>query len=231
MIFVSVWKRSGLWGLVLMGVVGALLVPGCRNSGGNEDVKVRLINAVPEPGGLNVSVDGQRVWKRSQFRSSTGYQTISSGTYPLRVDAADLGATLLVQPLTFGKDREYTVLALGQIHGGGKPAEVRVLEDVPADQPAAGKVSVRLVNAALDVGAIDLVVNNIDAIPAVGYGRRSEALTLDAGPYDLKIAATTAPDTLTDPVHLVLEPGRTYTLIAMGRADSPSLSLEAYPDR
>lgn len=231
MTFVSARKRFGPWGLFLMGVVGALLVSGCRNSGGAEDVKVRLINAVPEAGGLNVSVDGRRVWKHSQFRSSTGYQTISSGTYPLRVDAADLGATLLVQPLTFGRDREYTVLALGQVHGGGKPAEVRVLEDVPSDQPDAGKASVRLVNAALDVGPVDLVVNNIAAVSSVGYGRRSASLTLDAGAYDLKLAAADAPDTLTGPVHLALEPGRAYTLIAMGRAADQSLSLEAYPDR
>ena len=89
-------KSFGLSGLLFVGALGALSVSGCRlnqrSDGGT--AQVRLINAVPDAGGLNVSVNGQRVWKRALFRSNTGYQGVSAGTYPVRLDSASFGTTL-----------------------------------------------------------------------------------------------------------------------------------------
>ena len=77
---------------------------------------------------------------------------------------------------------------------------------------------------------LDLVVNNIVGLKAVAYGKRSPALTLDAGSYDLKIVPADTPDALIGPITLRIEPGRTYTLVTMGRVSDQTLSLEAYPD-
>jgi len=92
----SVRKPFSLSGLLFIGALSTLLVSGCRLTPRSEGgaAQVRLINAVPDAGGLNISVDGQRVWKRSLFRSNTGYQSISSGNYPVRMDSASSGATL-----------------------------------------------------------------------------------------------------------------------------------------
>ena len=227
-----VMKPFGLCGLLCVGALSALVVTGCRLTPRSEEgaAQVRLINAVPDAGGLNVSVDGQRVWKRSLFRSNTGYQSIAAGTYPVRIDSASFGTTLLVRPLAFEKGHGYTVLALGQMRNGGRPAEMQVLEDEPPGRAEPGKTSVRLVNAALGLEPVDLVLNNIVGLKAVAYGKRSSALTLDSGPYDLKIVPADTPDTLIGPITLRLEPGRTYTLVAMGRASDQTLTLEAYPD-
>ena len=225
-------KYSGLSGLLLASVLGALLGSGCRTRSHSEggEAQVRLINAVPDAGGLNVSVDGQRVWKRSLFRSNTGYQGISAGTYPVRLDSASFGATLSVRPLSFEQGHDYTVLALGQVRGGGRTVAVQVLEDDPPGQGEPGKTTLRLVNAAQGLEPVDLVVNNIVGLKAVAYGKRSPVLTLDGGRYDLKIVPADTPDTLVGPVTLRLESGRAYTLVAMGRASDGTLSLEAYPD-
>ena len=225
-------KPFGLSGLLLIGALSALFVSGCRHSSrsGEDAAQVRLINAVPDAGGLNVSVDGQRVWKRSLFRSNTGYQDVAAGTYPVRMDAASSGTTLLVRPLSFEKGHEYTVLALGQMWGGGRPAQIEVLEDEPPSRAEPGKATVRLVNAASGLEPVDLVVNNIVGLKAVAYGKRSPALTLDGGSYDLKIVPADTPDALVGPITLRIEPGRTYTLVTMGRVSNQTLSLEAYPD-
>ncbi len=226
------WKPFGLPGLLCVGALFTLFVSGCRLSPRSEGgaAQVRLINAVPDAGGLNVSVDGQRVWKRAAFRSNTGYQGIAAGTYPVQMDAGASGAIRLLHPLAFEKGHDYTVLALGQMRGGGRPAEVEVLEDEPPGRGEPGKTALRLVNAAPGLEPVDLVVNNIVGLKAVGYGRRSPALTLDGGRYDLKVVPADTPDALIGPVTLRLEPGRTYTLVAMGRASDRTLSLEAYPD-
>ena len=219
------------WGLVL-GTLTALGVTGCRQktSEAGEPAYVRLINAVPDAGGLDVSVDGRRVWKRSEFRSSTGYQTVSSGTYPVKLDADGLGTTLLTQSLSFDKNRNYTLLALG-LANGRQPARVQVLPEEKPEHLAPGKASVRLINASPGTPSVDLVVNTIVGLKSVDYGRRSEPLALDSGPYDLQLAAAGTAEMLVGPVHLTLAPGQTYTLIAMGKTGNQSLSLEAYPDK
>jgi len=228
----SVRKPFSLSGLLFIGALSTLLVSGCRLTPRSEGgaAQVRLINAVPDAGGLNISVDGQRVWKRSLFRSNTGYQSISSGNYPVRMDSASSGATLLVRTLAFEKGHDYTVLALGQMRSGGRPTEIEVLEDEPPGRGESGRTTLRLVNAALGLEPVDLVINNIVGLKAVAYGKRSPVLMLDSGSYDLKIVPADTPDALIGPITLRLEPGRTYTLVAMGRMTDQTLSLEAYPD-
>ncbi len=215
------------WAVCALAILG---VTGCRNkTDAGEVASVRLINAVPDAGGLDVSVNGRRVWKRATFRSSTGYQSVASGTYPVTLDAAGLGTTLLTQSLAFDKGRNYTLLALGQAEG--RRAKVQILPDEQPAPLAAGKASVRLVNASPGT-AVDLVVNTIVGVKSVGYGRRSEPLVLSGGDYELQLAAAGTARMLVEPVHLSLAPGRRYTLIAMGKPGSrQSLSLEAYPDK
>ena len=219
------------WGLGLS-MLAALCVSGCRYGSHNAEgtsAYVRLINAVPDAGGLDVSVDGRRVWKRSAFRSSTGYQAISPGTYPVEIDAAGPGTTLLTKSLSLEKQQDYTLLALGPSQSS--ETRVQVLPDEKPAHLAPGKASVRLINAAPGTHALDLVVNTIVGVKSVAYGRRSGPLTLSSGRYDLQLAAADTPEMLVGPVSLTLEPGKSYTLIAMGRTANQSLSLEVYPDR
>ncbi len=221
-------RSKQIWlAVVGVGLGSALLGAGCKTkSDGGDGARVRLINAAPNTEGLTVSVNGDRAWKNAAYRSSSGYQPIAPGTYPVRLDAAKLGA-VPARSLSFEKGHAYTVLALGANQGGGTHLEV--LED-GADVPAGGRAGVRLINASLDGKPLDLVVNSIVAAKSVSYGGRSGVLPLDGGTYDLQIAAADTPNILVGPVSLRLEPGRTYTLVAMGDPDDGSLSLEAYPD-
>ena len=225
-------RKKG-WGGALVLLAMGLSLAGCRYGAHTDGgaAYVRLINAVPDAGGLDVSVDGKRVWKRSAFRSSTGYQAVSSGTYPVEVDAAGPGTTLLTEPLSFEKQRDYTLLALGQVGRNGVPARVQVLPEEKTPDLEEGKASLRLINAAPGTPALDLVVNMIVGVKAVAYGRRSAPLILSGGRYDLQLAAADTPNMLVGPVNLNLVPGKSYTLVAMGRASDQSLSLEVYPDK
>jgi len=217
---------------VIVGVLAALTIAGCRQktSEPNGAAFVRLINAVPDAGGLDVSVDGRRVWERSEFKSSTGYQSVASGTYPVKLDANGPGTTLLTGSLLFEKGRSYTLLALGSAEGV-TPAQVQVLADEKPEHLEDGKASVRLINASSGAPPVDLVVNTIVGVKSIGYGRRSSPVALAGGAYDLQLASAGTEEILAGPVHLTLIAGKSYTLIAMGRAGSQSLSLEAYPDR
>ena len=218
-------KQGRLFGLLGL-AAAAWLLPGCRTNSGGDAVQVRLINAVPGSGGLAVSVDGQRVWKNTLFRSSTGYQGMAAGTYRVRLDTDTPGEIFPAsRPLIFEKGHRYTVLALGQAAN----AVAEVLEDAaPGDIPA-DQAELRLIQAVPGAGPVDLVVNNIVGLKSVRFGQRSDALRLDTGVYDLKVAAA-APDALTGPIRLHLDAGHAYTLVAMGQTSAGDISLEAYPD-
>lgn len=221
-------RSKQIWLTVAVGVgLGSVLLgAGCKTkSDGGDGARVRLINAAPNADGLTVSVNGDRAWKNAAYRSSSGYQMIAAGTYPVRMDAAKLGA-VPARLLSFEKGHAYTVLALGASQGGGTRLEV--LEDGTAP-PAAGRAALRFVNASTNGIRLDLVVNSIVAAKGVTFGG-SSALTLDGNTYDLQVVAYDTADVLAGPVSLRLEPGRTYTLVAMGDPDDGSLSLEAYPD-
>ncbi len=207
-------------------VFATLCVSGCRYGAHNEDgaAYVRLINAVPDAGGLDVSVDGKRVWNRAEFRSSTGYKSVSAGAYPVQIDAEGPGTTLLTKSLVLGKKQRYTLLALGQAARGGAPARVQVLPDEAPPLPP-GKASLRLINAAPGTVAADLVVNTIVGLKSVGYGRRSAPLLLASGHYTVQLAVPGTAQMLTDVISLNFAPGQTYTLIAMGQASRQSLTL------
>jgi hypothetical protein len=215
--------------LLGVGVLAALGVSGCRNGSHDEDgAYVRLINAVPDAGGLDVFVDGRQVWKRSEFRSSTGYKKVSSGTYPIQLDADGLGTTLLTKSLSFDKQQNYTLLVLGQAAANG--ARVQALPDEKAVLPP-GKCALRLINASPGTPAVDLVINTIVGLKSVAYGRRSGPVLLAGGHYSLQLAVPNTAQMLVGPVSLELAPGQSYTLIAMGRLKNQSLTLEAYPDK
>jgi hypothetical protein len=224
-------KNGNCW-LLALGAVCVLLVAGCRYGSHNnsETAYVRLINAVPDAGGLDVSVNGKRVWTRALYRSSTGYQAVSSGTYPITIDASILGTTLLSEPLSFANEQTYTVVALGQASGGFSPT-VQVWAENPHEPLPPGKAGVRLINAAPGTPALDLVVNNIVGLKSAVYGARSQRLTLDGGQYDLQIAVAGRPDILLGPVSVLFETGHSYTLVAMGQTANRRLSLQVFPDR
>ncbi len=213
------------------GALAALLASGCR-TGPQDDgaASVRLINAVPDAGGLDVSVDGKRVWKRAEFRTSTGFKNITAGTYPVQIDADGPGTTLLTKSFVFDKKQSYTLLALGQAGRGGAPARVQVLPDQKAALPP-GKAALRLINASPGTPAVDLVVNTIVGLKSVGYGRRSKPVLLASGHYSVQLAVPNTAQMLGESVSLDLAPGQSYTLIAMGRTRNQSLSLEVYPDK
>lgn len=218
-----------LFGLLFLLFFVVLVAPGCRTNSHSDDVQVRLIDAVPGGGGLTVSVDGQRVWKNALFRSSTGYQGMGAGTYSVRVETDGLGASpISSRSMAFEKGHRYTVLALGR--DGAAAARVVVLEDEASSAIPLGKAEVRLIQAASGAGPVDLVVNNIVGVKAVRYGRRSEALSLDRGSYDLKVVTSDTPEALTSPISLSLDAGHSYTLVTMGSNASGDLSLEAFSD-
>lgn len=215
---------------------GMLGIGGCRtamDSTGKGDSLVRLINASPDTEELAVAVDGQRVWRHSLFRSNTGFANVGAGTYKVSIEARR-GNRILAGSnyLVCEKTKAYTVLALGRSTGA---PDLRIFSEVMDNNVPARKARVRFVNAAGDNGTMDDVLfNNIAGLTDVPYGSRSGGALLEPGTYDVKVNTAGEATTLVGPSSLRFQAGRSYTLVAMGRADAVNpqqgLSLELYPD-
>jgi hypothetical protein len=218
-----------LLGLLVLGLAG------CRHGQGPQDCYVRLINAAPGAQDLSVAVDGQRVWKHSQFRSNTGYQGLGEGSYEVNVDAqGNAGRLAGHSTLLCQKGKAYTVVAVTQGAGGTAPPVLRVFnEDNDAPVPS-DKSRVRFINAGGGLAHVDVLFNNIVGIGDTPFGSRSQPVMLNAGVYDVKVIDTGDVRALAGPLVLHFQPGHAYTLIVMGRREAmvgpEALTLEAYPD-
>lgn len=110
------------------------------------------------------------------------------------------------------------------------PPAFRVFSDAQGERVPDGKVRLRFINAVPGLGAMDVLFNNIVGLDDVAFGHRSDALLLDDGNYDIKVNTAGDVVSVIGPISLRLEPGRAYTLVAMGRPSARGLTLEAYPD-
>lgn len=225
-------------GLALALLLGALVLgsAGCRRGGGGrDDALVRLINAAPDTEDLSVAVDGQRVWRHSSFRSSTGYGGVGEGTYQVDITAQQGGQRLTGRNyIQCRKGRAYTVVAFGRGPNIVEAPALRIFNDPREITVPANKIRLRLINGAGDLGGVDVLFNNIVGLQSVAFGSRSEPILLDAGWYDVKLYGAGGVDALTAPVRIGFQSGRSYTLVAMGRRGMgvrpQALSLIAYPD-
>jgi len=74
----------------------------------------------------------------------------------------------------------------------------------------------RAVHASPDAPAVDVLVNNETVLSNVSFGAVSDYLTLEAGTYNVSIAAAEDPDTVVFDGEVTLEPRSVTTLAASG---------------
>lgn len=225
----SLRRHGRALSLLLLGV-GLLAVNGCRTGGRRADAWVRLINAAPDAENLSVAVDGQRVWRHSEYRSNTGYGGVGAGTYQVDITAEQDGQRLTGRNyVQCRKGMAYTFVAFSRATNTAEAPGVRIFSDPREIAVPPGKIRLRLINGTSGLGSVDLLFNNIVGLPNVAFGARSEPILLDTGSYDMKLFAAGGGGTLSAPVRVRFQSGRSYTLVAMGNRAS-GLSLIAYPD-
>jgi Domain of unknown function (DUF4397) len=172
------------------------LLAGC-GSGGDDSSSLRLLNATADVGSLdfytksgtdddvqrgsNVAVDGV-----------SGYASVDSGSYTLKVMLAGNSASLTNPTLSLTSDYHYTAVAYGR--SGAVKVAVLTEEE---DEPASGKAEVRILNAASDVGAVDMYITDSSTAlgnatanaTSIAAGSTSGFSTFATGTYRLRITA------------------------------------------
>jgi hypothetical protein len=173
--------------------VCAALLASCGSSSNNStSATLRLINATHH-GNLNVVLNGTNSLSAVPASSTTGYVSVTSGSYSVTV--TDSGATLAsaTQSLSFSSGNNYSVLASDR---DGAINLAVILENQPAPPSGYGTLSVS--NLSLDSGPLDIYIvapsttslaGLAPTFQFVGYSPTPSGTTLIASSYEIVATA------------------------------------------
>lgn len=169
---------------------------------------VRYVHAVPDTGAtdwrpIDAVINSPPAFGLN-FRGFTPYQAMGSGERRIRIftTSTNINITsvaIVDTTMTFNADTYYTLMWTGFARAGQTPADRLVLiqDNIPA--VPAGQVSVRVVNAGLDLGSVDVFASasggtsplpTSPLLAGVAAGGVSTYQTQTPGPLALRLTAT-----------------------------------------
>ena len=182
---------------------------------------VRVWHNSPDAPAVDVLVNGQTVLTNVPYGATSQYLPLPAGTYDVRVNVAGTSTTVFSSPISLARGESYTAVAMGSVAGTGEPFQVKVLRD------ATSGALLRVLHASPNVPAVTVYVNGQQAIKRVGTLKATGYLALDAGTYDVAVAAAGQP--LSKAVlkaKITLGDKSRYTALARGLAGAKKNKLE-----
>ena len=166
-------------------IAAILLIAGC--SGGGK-TRFRLMNAVPDESNLEVLVNSTSVANNVAYGTSTGYQTVKSGSQQVVVEPSGSSTALLTQSISFSSGTDTTVIAS---NFSSSIAALVLTDDNSA--PSSGNFKLRVVNSAPGLGPADVYIvtaaTDIDTVSptlsSLPFDSASGYQSLAAGSYEI----------------------------------------------
>ncbi len=202
---------------------------------------VRLVNAMPSKRAIDVSSDDRTLFTGTTYKTVTAYETVGDNLVTFRLRSAGTDSVLTDNHETMRDGNRYTVIAYP--NDKGEP-RLRILRDELL--PAAGKARIRVINAAADLGTVDIAMQGqkIPLFANVREGVEAGFVDIDpaSGTLDIRSNVKTKHPIQLKDQHF--EAGRTYTIVLAGwgtsdidaitfddlvTAESPNLSLMNRP--
>ena len=170
-------------GILCLGIV--LLSVGC---GGGGKTRFRLMNAVPDESNLDVLVDSATVASNIAYGTSTGYQSVKSGSHQVQIESSGTTTSLLQESASFPSGSDTTIIA----SNFSSSIESLVLTD-DNSAPSSGDFKLRIVNAAPGLGPVDVYIvapgTDLNTVsPTLGnlaFDSAASYQSLTAGSYEV----------------------------------------------
>ncbi|MBI5716233.1 MAG: DUF4397 domain-containing protein [Burkholderiales bacterium] len=199
----------------------ALLLPAC---GGSSDAAsgqttVRVLNLATDVGSLNLLVDDTEAFQAVDTDTVSASTTFDAGTYTLKVRMAGSSSNLLSQSHSLSKDQHYLAVVWGRLSA---PRLSTLSEDGDDSGISSGNTRLRVMNATIDSGAVDVYLTTSDAdlgdstatVASVASGGISAFKEFSAGTYRLRVTGAGDPaDVRLDVASLSLSALQHATLI------------------
>jgi hypothetical protein len=148
---------------------------------------IRIWHNSPDAPAVDVIVNGQAVLTNVPYETTSQYLPLPAGTYDVKINVAGTSTTVFSAPITLARGESYTAVAMGSVTGKGAPFTAQVLKD------ATSGALLRVLHASPNVPAVTIYVNGQVAIKRLSTLKWTGYLPLDAGTYDVAVAAAGQP--------------------------------------
>lgn len=204
-----------LLNLLLIATATTLAACGDDNDDLSE-TRVRLVNAAPAAGDLDLVANGVTVAGNVEYGHDSGYEVVNAGHTTLVVQASSSGAELLSQAPTLANATSYTLVATG-LDGS---REALFITDDLSEPDDVNRVKFRIIHAAPSAGNVDIWVTSpgepLGAPTAsnVGFGTVSPYYELPDVDLQVRMAPTGTHDVIIDTGSIDVTRGEIRTVVA-----------------
>ena len=213
---------------ISLAVVVVAAVAGCTlKSGGYNTTsppKIRVLNAAIDIGTVDVTLGSVLSVPILGYEQFSTYRT--TGTGPQLVRLTSTGTSTVVSDTTqdFENGDRFSYVLYGRPNA---PATILVRDNV--DLPGGGNFKVRFLNAATEMGPLDLYVTapgaTLDAsvsptISGIALGTASDFVEPNAGNVEVRITPAGSKTVLYDSGQITLSERNAYSIVAYSRGDT-----------
>src|SRR6266496_307213 len=160
---------------------------------------VRLVNASPDVGIVDIFVDGAGFLHNAQYGSVTDYLQLPAGHHRVQVAliGKGIGASVIAQTLSVQAGTAYTVVALGTKATG---FSLKVFVD--NNLMVVGKAKLRFYDLSPPAYSLSIATGGLTIPGALSYTQASNYLKLPAGLYTFTVSASRPSFSLLDQITL-----------------------------
>jgi len=179
---------------ILLSVAVAIVALLCSNcgSGSSTSTQVRALEASPnEATTLNVVLNGTTLFSNLALGTPTAYSTVTSGASTLVVEPSNSSTASISQTITLSSGIHYTLITANY---AANLTPMLLTDDTTA--PSSGDFKIRIANAAVEAGSVDVYIlppgssnpsggGVTPTVSALGFTSSSVYQSLAAGSYTI----------------------------------------------
>ncbi|MFQ5341349.1 MAG: DUF4397 domain-containing protein [Anaerolineae bacterium] len=173
--------------------------------------RVRFVHAAPDAPTVDLVLEnGPDLFANVPYKSASTYQSLDAGTYNLELRASDtMTRALSLAGVELAEGTVNTMVLMPSTDG---EPDLQVITSVDARRAT----HVRVVHAAQDAPALDVLVDGVRLFSSVPVSATTEYIPLEAGTYSVEFvpAETTGPALVSTTMHV--DPKKEYTLVVLG---------------
>jgi hypothetical protein len=168
-----------------------VFLPGC-GSGSTSKTQLRALQASPnEPTTMNVLLDSATLFSNLALGAPTNYTSVTSGSHTLQVEPSNSTTTAISQTITLNPGTNYTLITANYAVN-----LIPILFTDSTTAPSSGDFNIRIVNAAVEAGSVDVYIlppgsknpssgGVTPTISALGFTSSSAYQSLAAASYEI----------------------------------------------
>lgn len=213
-------------GMVAAMACTSLMMTSCLDDDSNNTAPVEvpvsyvtLYNASPDAPDLNIIVDNKQINAGPfGYADNTGYLRFSTGERNLKFGPYGANNVTLDTVVTLVDSKAYSIFVVDNF----QHAELLILTDTSAAQPASGKAMIRFVNLSPDAQPLALKVKNASGTltSEQSFKGATTFMEVDANDYNFDVVSSGGTE-LSLP-NISLQQGNYYTVLVRGYKTPPS---------